>query len=63
MMVQKYIVEDASKASPLMPQHVALVDPDGNPLTVVKKVANVGASPTVAKVVQALVDAGIMEAQ
>lgn len=63
MMVQKYVVEDASKSSPLMPQHVALVDPDGNPLAAVKKVANVGASPTVAKVVQALVDAGIMEAQ
>lgn len=63
MMVQKYVVEDAAKASPLMPQHVALVDPKGKPLAAVRKVANVGASPTVAKVVQALVDAGIMEAQ
>lgn len=29
-MVQKYIVEDAAKASPLLPQHVALVNPDGS---------------------------------
>lgn len=31
-MVQKYIVEDAEKASPLMPQHIALVDPKGKPV-------------------------------
>lgn len=31
-MVQKYIVEDAKKASPLMPQHIALVDPKGKPV-------------------------------
>lgn len=54
-LVQKFIVEDASKAFSILPQHVALVSP--------KKVANPGASPTVAKVVQALVDAGIMEAE
>lgn len=54
-LVQKFIVEDVGKASSILPQHVALVLP--------KKVANPGASPTVAKVVQALVDAGIMEAE
>lgn len=63
-LVQKFIVEDAGKASSILPQHVALVSPDGKPLVLPKKVAaNPGASPTVAKVVQALVDAGIMEAE
>lgn len=62
-LVQKFIVEDAGKASSILPQHVALVSPDGEPLVVPKKVANPGTSPTVANVVQALVDAGIMEAE
>lgn len=62
-LVQKFIVEDAGKASSILPQHVALVSPDGKPLVVPKKVASPGTSPTVAKVVQALVDAGIMEAE
>lgn len=62
-LVQKFIVEDVGKASSILPQHVALVSPDGKPLVVPKKAANPGASPTVAKVVQALVDAGIMEAE
>ncbi len=62
-LVQKFIVEDADKASSILPQHVALVSPDGKPLVAPKKVANPGTSPTVAKVVQALVDAGIMEAE
>lgn len=30
-LVQKMVVEDASKASPLLPQRVALVNPDGTP--------------------------------
>lgn len=30
-LVQAMVVEDASKASPLLPQHVALVNPDGTP--------------------------------
>lgn len=30
-LVQRMVVEDASKASPLLPQHVALVNPDGTP--------------------------------
>lgn len=62
-LVQKFIVEDAGKASSILPQHVALVSPEGEALVLPKKVANPGASPTVAEVVQALVDAGIMEAQ
>ena len=62
-LVQKFIVEDADKASNILPQHVALVSPEGDVLVLPKKVANPGANPTVAKVVQALVDAGIMEAQ
>lgn len=62
-LVQKFIVEDADKASNILPQHVAFVSTDGKPLVLPKKVANSGASPTVAKVVQALIDAGIMEAE
>lgn len=62
-LVQKFIVEDADKASSILPQHVAFVSTDGKPLVLPKKVANPGASPTVAKVVQALIDAGIMEAE
>lgn len=31
-LVQKFIVEDAKKASPLMPQRIALVDPKGKPV-------------------------------
>lgn len=62
-LVQKFIVEDADKASNILPQHVAFVSTDGKPLVLPKKVANPGASPTVAKVVQTLIDAGIMEAE
>lgn len=32
-LVQTMVVEDASKASPLLPQHVALVNPDGTPFS------------------------------
>ena len=31
-LVQKFIVEDVGKASSILPQHVALVSPDGKPL-------------------------------
>lgn len=31
-LVQKLVVEDASLASPLLPQRVALVNPDGSPV-------------------------------
>lgn len=30
-LVQRLVVEEASKASPIMPQRVALVNPDGTP--------------------------------
>lgn len=30
-LVQKFIVEDAEKASSLLPQHIALLSPDGTP--------------------------------
>mgnify|MGYP004550541753 CR=1 FL=1 len=62
-LVQKFIVEDASKASSLLPQHVALVDAEGNPIPVIRQAANPGSSPTVKSVVDALVAAGIMAAQ
>lgn len=32
-LVQKFIVEDAAKASSILPQHVALVNTDGSPVT------------------------------
>lgn len=32
-LVQKFIVEDAAKASSILPQRVALVNPDGTPAT------------------------------
>lgn len=62
-LVQKFIVEDASKASPILPQHVCLVTPDGEQACISKQAKNPGASPTVAKVVQCLVDAGMMAAE
>lgn len=40
-LVQKFIVEDVEKASSILPQHVALVDPDGNKWTGVTPAANV----------------------
>lgn len=32
VLVQKVVIEDASKASPLLPAHVAVVKADGKPL-------------------------------
>lgn len=61
-LVQKFVVEDASKASPIMPAHIALVYPDGSPVTLPKAAKNLGENPTVAKLVEALVEAGLMEA-
>lgn len=65
-LVQKFIVEDASKASPILPQHVCFVTPDGEPVGISvgisKQAANPGANPTIAKVVKCLVDAGMMAA-
>lgn len=62
-LVQKFIVEDASKASPILPQHVCLVTPDGEPAGTYKQAKNPGSNPTIAKVVQCLVDAGMMAAE
>ena len=62
-LVQKFVVEDASKASPIMPAHIALVYPDGSPVTLPKAAKNPGEKPTVAKLVEALVEAGLMEAE
>lgn len=62
-LVQKFIVEDASKASPILPQHVCFVTADGEPVGIFKQAANPGANPTIAKVVKCLVDAGMMAAE
>ena len=56
-LVQKFIVEDASKASP-----ICFVTADGEPVGISKQAANPGANPTIAKVVKCLVDAGVMAA-
>lgn len=61
-LVQKFIVEDASKASPILPQHVCFVTADGEPAGISKQAANPGANPTIAKLVKCLVDAGMMAA-
>lgn len=61
-LVQKFIVEDASKASPILPQHVCFVTAGGEPVGISKQAANPGANPTIAKVVKCLVDAGVMAA-
>lgn len=61
-LVQKFIVEDAGKASPIMPARCALVNPDGTS-ALPAKAKNPGAKATVAKLVEVLVDAGLMEAE
>ena len=77
-LVQTFIVEPAKKASPLLPQHIALFDAKGKPIDLgatvepataeapgtVKQAAHVDPdSGTVAEVVAALVAAGIMAAE
>ena len=62
-LVQKFIVEDASKAAPILPQHVCFVTADGEQVGISKQAKNPGANPTVAKVVQCLVDAGMMASE
>ena len=61
-LVQKFIVEDASKASPILPQHVCFVTAEGEPVGISKQAANPGANPTIAKVVKCLVMAATSEA-
>lgn len=59
-LVQKFIVEDAEKASSLLPAHVALVNPDGTPYTG-PVVAHVDPSTgTAQQIIEALIAAGIM---
>lgn len=70
-LVQKFIVEDVEKASSILPQHIALVDPDGNKWTGVTPAANV-AKPAdntgdnlktaVDGIIDALVASGLMSA-
>ena len=69
--VQKFFVEDAEKASSMLPAHVALVDEDGNNWTGVTPAANV-AKPAdntgdnlktaVDGIIDALIGAGLMSA-
>ena len=61
-LVQKFIVEDVSEASPIMPAHCALVRPDGAP-ALPAKAKNPGAKATEDELVEALVEAGLMEAE
>lgn len=44
--VQKFILEDAAKASPIQPAHIAIVDHDGNNVfdTKAKAVSKIGAA-------------------
>lgn len=61
-LVQKFIVEDVDKASPLLPQHIALVNADGSAYTGAV-VAHVDPDTgTVKEVIQSLIVAGIMAA-
>ncbi len=62
-LVQKFILEDASKASNIMPAHCALVHPDGEAVSLPKKAKNPGTKATVRQLVDALVEAGLMEAE
>lgn len=70
-LVQKFIVEDVEKASSILPQHVALVDPDGNKWTGVTPAANVvkpadntgdNLKTAVDGIIDALVASGLMSA-
>lgn len=70
-LVRKFIVEDVEKASSILPQHIVLVDPDGNKWTGVTPAANV-AKPAdntgdnlktaVDGIIDALVASGLMSA-
>lgn len=65
-LVQKFIVEPPEAASPIMPQHVAFFTPDDESLTIgavadTRVAKNPGPKPTVAGIVAALVEAGLME--
>lgn len=59
-LVQKFIVEDAEKASSLLPAHVALVNPDGTPYTGPVAAHVDPSTGTAQQIIEALIAAGIM---
>lgn len=59
-LVQKFIVEDAEKASSLLPAHVALVNPDGTPYTGPVAAHVDPSTGTAQQVIEALIAVGIM---
>lgn len=59
-LVQKFIVEDVSKASSIMPAHVALVNPDGTPYTGPVAAHVDPSTGTAQQIIEALIAAGIM---
>lgn len=61
-LVQKFIVEDVDKASPLLPQHIALVNTDGSAYTGAAAAHVDPDTGTVKEVIQSLIAAGIMAA-
>ena len=70
-LVQKFIVEDVEKASSLLPQHVAFVDPEGNQWAGVTPASNVekpadntadNLKTAVDGIIDALIGAGLMSA-
>ena len=58
VLVQKVVIEDASKASPLLPAHVAVVNADGKPLlgTIAKLGSEASTVATVKDAYNALLD-------
>ena len=61
-LVQKFIVEDIDKASPLLPQHIALANADGSAYTGAVAAHVDPDTGTVKEVIQSLIAAGIMAA-
>ncbi len=59
-LVQKFIVEDAEKASSLLPQHIALVNPDGTTYTGPVAAHVDPSTGTAQQIIEALIAAGIM---
>lgn len=59
-LVQKYIVEDASKASSLLPQHVAFVNPDGTAYKMPVAEHVDPSTGTTQQIINALIAAGLM---
>lgn len=59
-LVQRFIVEDAEKASSLMPAHIALVNPDGTPYTGPVAAHVDPSTGTAQQIIEALIAAGIM---